>query len=303
MLISLEKADQAEDAESRAKHLTFIIIGGGPTGVEMAGAIAEITKKDMMKDYNNISAKETRIFLLEAAPKILVGYPDKLSNKAKADLEQMGVTVLVNSPVTNIQKNGVQTGDRFIESRNVVWAAGVTTPHLLKSLDSETDKMGRIKVNKDLTIPGHSNIFVIGDAAYLPDAEGKPLAPLAPVALQQGRYAGKLIIKSDNGKPRTPFHYVDKGKMATIGRAKAVADIRGFKLSGLPAWLSWSVIHIFFLIDFRNRFRVFAEWVWQYLSFKRGVRLITDRYSPNVDESTKREFLESKQDRSQAGIN
>lgn len=293
MLLSLEKADQTKNARERIPYLVFAIIGGGPTGVEMAGAVAEIAKKGLMKEYKTISADETRIYLIEAASKILLGYPDKLAEKAKDTLEEMGVTVMLDSPVTDVQKNGIMAGDRFIETRNIVWAAGVNTPPLLQSLDTELDKMGRVKVNQDLSLPGYEHIFVIGDAAYLTDENDEPLPPLAPVALQQGRYVGQLIKKREQEKNMAPFRYRDKGKMATIGRAKAVAEIRGFKLSGIIAWLAWSFIHIFFLIGFRNRFRVFAEWVWHYLTFKRGVRLITDRYSENIDENSKKEILES----------
>ncbi|MEX0647348.1 MAG: NAD(P)/FAD-dependent oxidoreductase [Balneolaceae bacterium] len=293
ILVSLEKADQTKDPKTRVPYLVFAIIGGGPTGVEMAGAIAEITKKGLMMDYKNISADETRIYLIEAAPRILLGYPDRLAEKAKTDLEKLGVSVLTDSPVTDIQKEGVAIGDRFIESHNIVWAAGVNTHPLVKTLQSEYDKMGRVKVNPDLTVPGHDHIFVIGDAAHFVGKDNDPLPPLAPVAIQQGRYAGNLIKKREKGETAAPFRYRDKGKMATIGRAKAVADIRGFKLSGVFAWLAWSFIHIFFLIGFRNRFRVFAEWTWYYFTFKRGVRLITGRYSENVDESDKKEILES----------
>ncbi|MCC5905175.1 MAG: NAD(P)/FAD-dependent oxidoreductase [Balneolaceae bacterium] len=277
ILVSLEKADQMDDNESRKPYLRNIIIGAGPTGVETAGAISEIAKRNMMRDFRNISPDETEIFLVEAGPKVLNGYPDQLSERAKEDLKKMGVTVLLDHPVTDIRKNGVQIESKFIETPNIIWAAGVTASPLLKTLNCETDKMGRVKVNQNLTIPGTENIFVIGDAAYLEDENGKALPGLAPVALQMGKYVGKLIKKGYDISSVRPFRYVDKGTMATIGRAKAVADIRGFKFKGVVAWMLWSFIHIFFLIGFRNRFRVFAEWVWHYITFKRGVRLITDR--------------------------
>lgn len=280
ILIALEKAEQAENPDRRVPFLTYVIIGGGPTGVETAGAIAEIAKRNMMRDFKNISPDETSIYLVEAGPKILNGYPDSLSKKAQEALESMGVSVMLNSPVTDIRENGVLVGDhKFIETRNIVWAAGVQASPLLKSLNAETDRTGRVKVNRDLSLPGREHIFIIGDAAYLEDEQGNPLPALAPVALQQGKYAGNVILNRETGKSGRPFRYVDKGTMATIGRAKAVADIRGFKLSGIAAWLMWSFIHIFFLIGFRNRFRVFAEWVWHYITFKRGVRLITERES------------------------
>jgi len=279
VLISLEKAEQLTDKKARAPFLTYAIIGAGPTGVEMAGAIAEIAKRNMIRDFRNISPDETRVFLIEAGPKVLNGYPDELSERALKDLEGMGVKVRLNSPVINIEKDGVQLESDFIKTPNIVWAAGVKASPLLQTLNCEYDKMGRAKINRDLTLPGSENIFVIGDAAYLEDKNGTPLPALAPVALQQGAYIAKLLKNREKNSETKPFQYVDKGTMATIGRAKAVADIKGFKISGLLAWLIWSVIHIFFLIGYRNRVRVFAEWIWHYLTFKRGVRLITERFA------------------------
>lgn len=278
ILLSLEKADQYENPEDRKPFLTYVVIGAGPTGVEMAGAIAEIAKRNMMRDFKSISPGETTVYLAEAAERVLNGYPEELSEKAKQDLEKMGVQVLLGKPVTQISENGAEIDGKFIETPNIIWAAGVKTAPLLSELDCEKDKMGRVKVKPDLTLPGSDNLFIIGDAAYLEDKNGNPLPALAPVALQQGKYVAKQIRNRENGKPVTPFTYVDKGTMATIGRAKAVADIKGLKFSGFIAWILWSVIHIFFLIGFRNRFRVFAEWIWHYITFKRGVRLITDRF-------------------------
>lgn len=278
ILLSLEKADQYENPEDRKPFLTYVVIGGGPTGVEMAGAIAEIAKRNMMRDFKSISPEETTVYLAEAGERVLNGYPEELSEKAKKDLEKMGVHVLLGKPVTEIRENGAEIDGNFIETPNIIWAAGVKTAPLLSELDCETDRAGRVKVKPDLTLPGSDNLFVIGDAAYLEDKNGDPLPALAPVALQQGKYVAKQIRNRENEKPVKPFTYVDKGTMATIGRAKAVADIKGLKFSGFIAWILWSVIHIFFLIGFRNRFRVFAEWIWHYITFKRGVRLITDRF-------------------------
>lgn len=278
ILLSLEKADRINDPGLREPYLTFVIIGGGPTGVEMAGAIAEIAKHSMMADYDTFSPNETRIFLVEAGPKILSGYPDSLSERAARKLEDMGVRVLTNTAVTNIENNRVWFKDGSIETPNIIWAAGVAASPVLNKLQTRQDKSRRVKVNDDLSITDHPNIFVIGDAAHLPDNDGYPLPAVAPVAIQQGRFCGKMIRREiEAGETRKPFHYVDKGNMATIGRAKAVADIRGLKFSGFFAWVLWSVVHIFFLIGFRNRFRVFVEWMWHYITFKRGVRLITDR--------------------------
>lgn len=278
ILLSLEKAEQIDDPKLREPYLTFVIIGGGPTGVEMAGAIGEIVKRNMMRDYNTFSKNETRIFLVEAASKILNGYPDSLSERARETLEDMGVRVLLDTPVTDIGDKTVSFSEGTIETPNIIWAAGVAASPLLSSLESEQDRTGRVFVDEDLTIPESDNIFVIGDAANK-EQDGEPLPALAPVAIQQGTYMGNLIRNEVKGKKRKPFHYVDKGTMATIGRAKAVADIRGFKFSGFFAWLLWSIVHIFFLIGFRNRFRVFVEWMWHYFTFKRGVRLITDRFT------------------------
>lgn len=279
ILLSLEKAEMQQDPKLREPYLTYVIIGGGPTGVEMAGAIAEIAKRNMMRDYDTFSKNETRIFLVEAGPSILNGYPESLSEKAREMLEDMGVRVLLNTPVTDIGKNSVTFKEGSIKTPNIIWAAGVIADSpLLNSLDTEQDRTGRIKVNEDLSIPGHPNIFVIGDAAYL-EQDGQSLPALAPVALQQGRYLGKRLRVEPEARKEKPFRYKDKGTMSTIGRAKAIADIKGFKLSGFVAWLIWSFVHILFLIDFRNRFRVFVEWMWFYFTLKRGIRLITNRVS------------------------
>lgn len=278
ILLSLEEAEQLEDPKLREPYLTYVIIGGGPTGVEMAGAIAEIAKRNMMRDYSTFSKNETRIFLVEAAPRILNGYAESLAEKARETLEDMGVRVLLNTPVTGIGKEEVTFKEGTIQTPNIIWAAGVAASPLLSSLQAEQDKTGRVKVENDLSIPGYPDIFVIGDAAYL-EQGGQPLPALAPVAMQQGKYVAKLIRHNYTKNNRKPFHYVDKGTMATIGRAKAVADIKGFKFSGFFAWLIWCFVHILFLIGFRNRFKVFIEWVWFYFTFKHGVRIITKRFS------------------------
>ncbi len=279
ILISLEKADQIQNRDARKPFLRYVIIGAGPTGVETAGAISEIAKRNMMRDFKNINPEDTEIFLIEAGQRVLNGYTPDLSQRAKEDLEKMGIKVLLNTKVTGINKDGVQTDSQFFETPNIVWAAGVTASPLIGALGMETDKTGRLKVNPNLTVKGSDSIFVIGDAAYIEDEQGNSVPALAPAALQMGRYVGKMIKNGADVRNSVPFRYTDKGTMATIGRAKAVADIRGLKFRGFFAWLLWSVIHIFFLIGFRNRFRVFAEWVWHYITFKRGVRLITGRKS------------------------
>ena len=276
ILNSLEAAEKESDVNRRKKHLNFIVIGGGPTGVELAGAIAEIAKKTMIRDYKNFSSDDTKILLIEALPRILTTYSPNLSEKAREDLVQMGVDVRLNTTVTDVNENGVQLGDVFIESKNVIWAAGNVASPLLKTLNIELDKAGRAIVESDCSIPGYPNIFVIGDAAFMNDDKGQALPGVAPVAMQQGRFVGRLIKNGLNKNNRKKFIYVDKGSMATIGKAKAVAMIKGLKLSGLIAWLAWSFVHIFFLIGFRNRFRVFAEWIWYYITNRQGTRLITN---------------------------
>lgn len=276
ILNSLEAAEKEPVADKRKKYLTFVVIGGGPTGVELAGAIAEIAKKTMIRDYKNFRADDTKVILVEALDRILTSYTPDLSQKAKEDLEQMGVDIRINTKVTDVNENGVQLGDTFIESKNVIWAAGNVASPLLKTLDIELDRAGRAIVEEDCSIPGYPNIFVIGDAAMMKDEKGEILPGVAPVAMQQGRFVGKLIVNDNKNGRRKKFIYIDKGSMATIGKAKAVAMIKGLKLSGLIAWFAWSVVHIFFLIGFRNRFRVFAEWIWYYITNRQGTRLITN---------------------------
>ncbi|MEQ9307947.1 MAG: NAD(P)/FAD-dependent oxidoreductase [Balneolaceae bacterium] len=278
ILLSLEEADKIPDVESRKKFLTFVVIGAGPTGVEMAGSIAEIAKRNMMRDYRNFHKNETTVYLVEAAGNVLNGYPETLSDSALNTLTKMGVQVILNSPVEKITDEGVQLKNHFIETPNVIWAAGVGGTSILDEFkEEERDRSGRVKVNKDMSITSDTKIFVLGDAAHFLGKDGKPLPGVAQPAIQQGKFVAKLIKKELQGKSRGEFEYNDKGMMATIGRAKAVADIKGIRLTGLIAWFLWGVIHIFFLIGFRNRFRVFAEWVWHYITFKRGVRLITKK--------------------------
>ena len=277
ILYSLEIADQLSTDEEKKPYLSYAVIGAGPTGVEMAGAIAEIAKRNMMRDFKNLDPSQTDVYLIEAGPAVLNGYPNSLSKKAQKDLEGMGVKVLLKHPVTDVKKDRVVAGDKIIYTPNIIWAAGVTTALITDTLHTKQDKIGRVKVEKDLSISGFPNVFVIGDAAYFEDKSGEPLPALAPVALQQGKYVGDLLKNDIQDRKGRPFTYVDKGSMATIGRAKAVADIKGFKFSGILAWLLWSLIHIFFLIGFRNRLRVFIEWVWHYVTFKRGVRIISER--------------------------
>lgn len=274
---ALEEAEKIDDPTEKKKFLTFAIVGGGPTGVEVAGAIAEISKKTMIKDYKTFNSSDTKIFLIEALPRLLVSFDEKLSLRAKKDLEEMGVEVLLNTMVKAISSSGVKTSSGGIDSKTVIWAAGNSASPLLKSLSSDLDKSGRVIVEKDCSIKSNSNIFVIGDAAAFKDGGNNILPGVAQVAIQQGKYVAKIISKEIEKSERKPFRYNDKGTMATIGKAKAVAEIKGFKLSGLLAWLTWSLIHVLFLIGFRNRFRVMVEWIWYYITNRHGTRLIVGK--------------------------
>jgi len=277
ILKSLEQAEKESDINKRKKYLTFVIVGGGPTGVEMAGAIAEIAKTSLMRDFRNINAEETKIVLIEALPRILSTYPDELSFKAQKALEKMEVELKLNTKVIDITQEGVKTVRELFETKNVIWAAGNTVSPIVKSLNIETDRAGRAMVNADLSIKGDPNIFVIGDAALVSNDDGMTVPGVAQGAIQEGKYVGKLIRNKIPISERNKFVYVDKGNMATIGRAKAVAEIKNLKLSGFIAWIFWCFIHIFFLIGFRNRFRVMLEWMWYYITFKRGIRLIVGK--------------------------
>lgn len=274
MLLAFEKAERKFDKEDVSKYMTFVIVGGGPTGVEMAGAIAEISKKTLMRDFRKINTTKTRIILVEGTDRILNTYDNKLSLRAKEDLEKLGVEVNLNSMVSKIEKNKIYFGNNVIETCNIIWAAGNTASPLLVSLDTKLDRAGRVIVNKYCSIDESPNIFVIGDAANFQE-DGHPLPGIAPVAVQQGKYVADLIKKENNSLNKKPFKYVDKGTMATIGKAKAIAQIKKLKLTGFIAWFFWGFVHILFLINFRNKYKVMAEWIWYYFSNKNGVRLIT----------------------------
>lgn len=283
ILISFEKAERS-DFGSILPYLTFVIIGGGPTGVEMAGAIAEIAYKTMFKNFRKINPEKAQIFLIEACPNILPSYPERLSKRAKKDLEKLGVQVLNNTKVTHIDDSGVQIADTFIASKNIIWAAGNQASKLLKRLNTSLDRAGRVIVESDLTLPNFPEVFIIGDAAHM-EYKNKLLPGIAPVAIQQGRYAAKTIIRDLDKKNRKPFKYFDKGSMATIGKAKAIAFIGRLQFTGFIAWLMWAFIHLVYLIGFRDRFIVLIEWVMALISGRRGVRLI---YSRSIDEQPKK---------------
>lgn len=274
VLISFEKAERLDRISEREKYLNFVVIGGGPTGVEMAGAIAEIAHKTMFRNFRRIKPEKSKIYLIEGLPNILNAYPESLGKRAQKDLEKMGVQVMCNKMVTSIDKDGVQIGDLYIPSQNVVWAAGNAASPLLKTLDTPLDRAGRAIVEADLSLPEHENIFVIGDAAHAKGKDDKPLPGIATTAIQQAAYVGKLIRKMTPKEERKPFKYFDKGAMATIGTKKAVAVMGKFKMTGFIAWLAWCFIHIVYLIGFRNRFGVMVEWFYCFMTGQRGVRLI-----------------------------
>lgn len=274
ILLSFELADQSESKEEAKKHLRFVLIGGGPTGVEMAGAIAEIALGTMTENFSKISPQDSEIYLIEGADHILPSFPIKLGMRAKKDLENMGVKVLTNTFATNITDDGVYLGDQFIASKNILWTAGNVASPLLKTLNVSMTKDGRVIVESDLSVRGFSNIFVVGDAAAFMTDNGNYLPGLAPVAIQQGRYVGYNIAKNVPKEERKPFKYRDKGSMATIGKAEAVVQIGKLSFSGILAWLTWSFVHIAYLITFRNRFLVMTQWIFLYLTNVRNSLII-----------------------------
>lgn len=284
MLLSFEAAERRRVATGERERLTFAIVGGGPTGVELAGALAEIGRKVMGPDFPNLRLEDLSILLVEGGGRLLPGFSPALSAKTATALERMGVTIMLNSLVSEVLANGVMIGSEFVRSTNIIWAAGNKASPLLTSLTAPQDEFGRVKVEGDLTIPGESWLFVIGDAAHCAGPGGNPLPGLAPVAVQQGRYVASLIRKEIAPDQRRPFVYADRGMLATIGRAQAVAQIGMLRFSGLIAWLIWCVVHIYSLIWFRNRVRVMSEWIWYYLTFKAGARIIYTQPRPSGEE-------------------
>lgn len=274
ILISFEKAERCDSISEAKKYLNFVIIGGGPTGVEMAGAIAEIAYQTMLKNFRRIDPTKTKIYLVEGSPHILPVYPEKLSIKAQGYLEHFGVKVITGKRVTNVTKEGVMVEDLFIPTENILWAAGNQASPVLKSLNAPLDRQGRVLVDADLSLPEHPEIFVLGDASCAMDNKGKPLPGLAPVAVQQGRYVSQIIRKRLPKNERPPFVYFDKGTMATIGKTKAIGTFGKIQFSGFLAWMGWCFIHVLYLIGFRNRMVVLTQWLFSYFSSQRGARLI-----------------------------
>jgi NADH dehydrogenase len=276
VLKAFETAEIEEDPSKHQDLLTFILVGGGPTGVEMAGALAELRRFTLKSDFRRIDPQQARIILAEASPRILGNFPEELSRKAQARLESVGVEVRTGKPVTAIDESSVVIGDERIPCRTVIWTAGVTPSPAGKWLNVPTDRAGRVRVEKDCSVPGHPKVFVVGDTASL-DQDGKPLPGVAQVAMQQGRYVGQLIRNREAGKSApSAFRYFDKGNMAVIGRGFAILDSHALKLSGLQAWLAWAFIHLLYLPAFGNRLRVWTQAMWSYFSHQRSSQLIVE---------------------------
>jgi NADH dehydrogenase len=277
VLLAFEAAERETDPALQQEWLTFVIIGAGPTGVELAGALSEIARQTMVRDFRRIRSDSARVILVEGKDRVLPPYPPGLSESAKRQLEKLGVEVITGAVASDITDRTVALGDRVIPARTILWAAGVQASPLARSLGAPLDRAGRVLVESDLTIPGHKDVFVIGDLAAVKQRDGTWVPGVAPAAIQEGNHTAYNLERALEGQPLRAFRYRDKGSLATIGRAAAVADFGRFKVSGFLAWLAWLAIHIFFLIGFRNRFLVITQWAWAYLTYQRGARLITGR--------------------------
>lgn len=298
VLLAFEEAELELDEASRRAKLTFVVVGGGPTGVEMAGALREIAAEDIQRDFRHIDTGTSRIILLQGGDRLLPQFDPSLSARAKRDLESMGVEVRLKARVTDVDAGGVWiNGTEYLPAQNVIWAAGVIAPKLLATMNVPIDRSGRVIVGRDLTVPGHPNVFVLGDAAAAIDAKtGQPVPGLAPAAMQMGKYAADVIRAEVEGTApptgeRPPFHYLDKGILATIGTHRAVADIRGWRFAGILAWLAWSLIHVALLIGFRNRLAVMLGWIYDYFANSREARLITGSFRLHVRDPRRGEFV------------
>jgi NADH:quinone reductase (non-electrogenic) len=281
ILLAFEQAENESNPAERDKLLTIVVVGGGPTGLELSGAFAELARTVLKRDFRRIDPTQARIILVEGAPRVLLNYPPDLSASAQRQLETLGVQVRTSTPVKNIRDREVElAGGEIIRAGNIVWAAGVSAVPLTRKLGVELDKAGRVQVNPDLSVPGHPEIFAIGDLALVMDKDGKPVPGICPAAMQMGQHVARIIAKElntgANRSPRPPFEYWNKGTMATIGRSAAVAWIGRLKISGFPAWLAWLFVHLIFLIGFRNRLAVLLQWTYSYFAYKRGARIITN---------------------------
>ena len=301
LLSAFEAAERTEDLDTRRRLLTFVVIGGGPTGVELAGAIGEMSRFTLARDFRNIDTRLTRVILIESGPRILSMFSEQQAARAARDLEKLGVQVWPNTLATDIDEHGVQAGPERIASSTVLWAAGVRGVEVAgligrpgqqperaqtdresgvetdRSESVTLDRGGRVVVDEDLSIPGHPNVFVAGDQACFTHQTGAPLPGTAPVAIQQGRYVARAICRDLEGKPRETFQFVDRGQMATIGRSRAIAEVGRLRFSGWFAWVTWLVVHVYFLVGFKNRLLVVLHWAWSYVTFRRGARLIVER--------------------------
>jgi NADH:quinone reductase (non-electrogenic) len=285
VLLAFEAAEREPDPVAQARLLTFVIVGGGPTGVELAGALAEIARRTLHRDFRSIRPESARILMLEGGPSVLPTFPEPLRKAARESLEGLGVDVRTNAMVTGIDAVGVRVGGTAIAAQTILWAAGVAASPLVRSLGAPLDRAGRVLAERTLAIPGHPEIFVVGDVCAL-SQDGKPLPGVAQVAKQEGAHAAKNVVRAIRGQPALPFHYRNYGNMATIGRGAAVADLAFLKVSGFLAWLLWLFVHIFWLIGFRNRLVVIGEWAWAYVTFQRRARLITgERLWPGRESS------------------
>jgi NADH dehydrogenase len=288
VLLAYEAAEREDDPDERQALLTFVIIGGGPTGVELAGALAEISRRSIARDFRRIDPTQASVILLEGAPRILGAFPESLARNAGESLRRIGVSVRTDALVTRVAPDGVWLGDQQIRARTVLWTAGVAATPLGGTLGAPLDRAGRVVVEPDLSIPGHPEAFAIGDMCAFVHQTGAPLPGVAQVAIQQGRVVADNVLRRLSHRPTRGFHYRDKGSMATIGRAAAVAVVGPLRLSGTVAWLAWLLVHIIFLIGFRNRVLVLLQWAWSYVTWHRGARLITGRWNVGARSAVRR---------------
>jgi NADH:ubiquinone reductase (H+-translocating) len=295
VLLAFELAERQAASGGGQVQLNFVIVGGGPTGVELAGTLSEIARRALVDEFSSIDPKRTRIILLEGGPRILPAYPDDLSRSAEDQLRGLGVEVHTSTMVTGVEPAAVHMGETSLPAAVILWAAGVAASPLGKKLGARLDRAGRVLVNPDLSIQGHPEVFVIGDLASLKDKSGQLVPGVAPAAIQQGKATARNIVRDLQGKPRQNFHYLNKGSLATIGRAAAIAQFGKIHISGFIAWLSWLFVHIFFLIGFRNRLIVLIQWAWSYFTYERGARLITgDQTLPGWTELQREEMSSDK---------
>jgi NADH dehydrogenase len=276
VLMSFEMAEREMDAAKRKELLTFVVVGGGPTGVEISGSLGEISRFTLSRDFRNIEPTSTRVILVEAGPRILPSFSEALSRKASRDLEKLGVSIWTSTRVTNIDATGVYLDKEQVKCQTVIWAAGVKPSLLNATLGTPVDEMGRLRVEPDLSIPGHPEIFAIGDQIRFDDSRGRPIPGQAPAAMQQGRHAAHDILRVLAGQTTRSFKFLDKGQMATIGRRRAVLEYKGIRLSGAPAWWAWLFVHIYYLAGFKNRLFVMIQWAISYMTWGRGARLVTN---------------------------